>query len=241
MSDAIRRSGDWWIETGDDAWKKWSGERWEQQPDPAPPPRRLARLWLVAKSVGMPTLLVTIIALLFTCKPNWVSPAERSVAMDGMGIERAVTLSQYASHRSVAAYLTGKGMRLGADDTDGLVVHFNYKLSGFRKKNQVLMRWTLLDGLDRRVQESEQADPISRKLRQLGQPPFTLQANLRGVDVGSWEVWIDTSTLPSGSYLVRLELYDPNTSQRWAFKDTKPFSVRSAREDPGATPVAGSA
>jgi hypothetical protein len=176
----------------------------------------------------MPALLVGIVALLFNFKPNWVSPAERSVSMDGMGIERAVTLSQYAKHRSVAAYLNSKSINLGADETDGLVIHFNYRLSGFRKKNEVLMRWTLLDSLGRRVQESEQADPISQKLNQQRQPPFTVQADLRGVDVGSWEIWINTSKLKSGIYFVRLELYDPPTSQRWAFKDTKLFSIKSA-------------
>jgi hypothetical protein len=185
----------------------------------------------------MPALLVAIVALLFNCKPNWVSPAERSVSMDGMGIERAVTLSQYAKHRSVAAYLDSKSINLGANETEGLVIHFNYKLSGFRKKNQVLMRWTLLDSLGRRVQESEQADPISQKLNQQRQPPFTLQANLRGVDVGSWEIWINTSKLKSGTYLVRLELYHPDTGQRWAFKDTQPFPIESASANAGAATV----
>ena len=65
-----------------------------------------------------------------------------------------------------------------------------------------------------RLAESEDIDPL---------PGLTLLAKTQG-DLGSWELWVNTTLMKAERYFVRVEVYNPEGNHRVTYEDSPVFS-----------------
>jgi hypothetical protein len=88
-------------------------------------------------------------------------------------------------------------------------------LHGFKRREGLPFRWTLFDGTTKmRLAESEDIDPL---------PGLTLLAKTQG-DLGSWELWVNTTLMKAEKYFVRVEVYNPEGNHRVTYEDSPVFS-----------------
>jgi hypothetical protein len=181
----------------------------------------LARFLSGVKGYGIPALLVALVAIILTVKPNWISPSVRRVDFTTTSVQRAVTLNDYINEVNVAQslqtlHLTDSDvLKVEAGNTSGSVVDFTVEMSGFKDDEVLPLRWTLMGVTGSSVLQSEDADPISRAMAMNNEGVPGINAELRGADVTSWSAWIDTSNVPPGKYYVRLELFDAEGVTGW--------------------------
>lgn len=164
-------------------------------------------------------LVGAVLSAIFLLAPNLGQSTENTVEISHVTVEPNVTGGEYFQHFPVMTYLHERGSSLGsyADrmaDT-GVVVDLVYKVSGVRSE-ALPLRWTLFDARTRRrVAESESLDPL----------PISVKAQKKNADVGSWEVWIDTSRVAGRRFFARLELYDEDLTTRLAYAYTPVFAA----------------
>ncbi len=178
------------------------------------------RGWKVAGAAGV---LAAIVALatgatttILTVNPNLVPSRERTVKIEKVKVEPGVTLKRYLSHRPVELVLAQPEVpQPKPSETVGVVISFQYSLHGFKTKENLPFRWTLFDGKTKlRLAESESIDPF----------PVYLFAEKTQADLGSWELWVNTTDIKAEKYFVRLEIYDAANRNRMTYEDSPIFS-----------------
>ena len=167
-------------------------------------------------------LLRTVMTTLFLVKPNLSPSTENTVEISDVVTEPEVTLDQYLRHPAVARILSDpqevaklRQLNQGRLLSPGTVVHFQFRVAGYRSK-RMATRWSLFDAESRRrLLESEGIDPL----------PLTFSAEKRDTDIGSWEAWVDTSGNEGRNLFLRIELYDNEVGTRVTYKDSEPFKA----------------
>lgn len=176
----------------------------------------------VATGAGAIVGLVSAVATtLLVLKPNLSASTENRVEISDVISESNVTLDQYLRHQPVSRSLTNSAdvSRLRELNRErlmspGTVVHFQFRVVGYRSK-RMATRWSLFDAESRRrVLDSEGVDPL----------PLVFNAQKRDTDVGTWEVWVDTSAHAGRRLFVRIELYDDEVGTRVAYKESETFN-----------------
>lgn len=178
--------------------------------------RVLAFLSALGPLIGVVTGAVGTFYLL---RPNLAPSTANEAHITNVAIEPGVTLGQYARHPTVARVLGGRHdefLRLNAAnvDTAGTVVHFDFKVVGYNRR-EVTTRWTLFDAeTGRRIGESEQLEPLAFKIKEFEK---------KDADIGSWESWVHSEAASGRPVFVRLELFDGVVGLRLVFRDTPQF------------------
>lgn len=217
MGDTVKRRGYWWVEASNGSWMRWMDDQWELQDHPAPPPRLRERVWGASRALGLPAFILALAGLALTIRPSWISPTERAVIIKDTSITQGVEFREYVRYQAVQPFAGLKRADAESRDT-GVIVDFNYELRGFPLNAILPLRWTLLDRRGERIRESEDVD---RLFRNVG--PYGFYSELRGSDVGSWGIWVQTDDLAPGRYFLRIELFDPSGKNRLAYKNSQMF------------------
>lgn len=161
------------------------------------------------------------VSAFFLLRPNLEESTVNLVRIGRIEVEPDVAEASYFKQRPVVLYLgetlEHQPRRLGT------VIHFTYEVEGLR--NQLLpLRWSLFDARSgRRIGDSEHLDPL---------PIGGVEARKKGLDSGSWEVWVDTSKCRARRYFIRIEIYGKTT--RLAFKDSPSFTPPTCRNSTAA-------
>ena len=180
--------------------------------------RILAFLSALGPLLGVVTGAVGTFYLL---RPNLAPSTANEAHITNVAVEPGVTLEQYARHPTVARVLGaryGEFLRANAAhvDTTGAVVHFDFKVVGYNRR-QVKTRWTLFDAeTGRRIGESEQLEPLAFEIEEFEK---------KDTDIGSWESWVHSDAAWGRPVFARLELFDGVVGLRLVFRDTPTFTM----------------
>jgi hypothetical protein len=168
VGDTVKRRGHWWVEASDGTWMRWTGDRWEPRPSPAPPPGRGDHLLDWSKALGLPAFILAVTTLAVTIRPSWIAPNERAVIIKDTSITQGVEFREYVHYPGVEPFLVQLDPVTVESADRGVVVDFNYELRGFSRDDILPFRWTLLNSDGERVSESEEVDRLFRSIPGLG-------------------------------------------------------------------------
>jgi hypothetical protein len=224
MADEILRGGRWWVEGPEGTWHQWNpqSKAWESSTSPPPPPAQAWRMVRAAGAWGAIVALATgATTMILAFNPNLVPSRERTITIRKIKVEPGVTLREYYAHKPVAILHSAvSAARREPSDVDGVVIHFEYVLQGFKRKEKLPFRWTLFDAKSKqRIGESEEMDPYK---------DLILFAERSQADVGTWELWIDMTNKKAGKYFARIEVYDAPYRNRMTYMDSPVFSMQSS-------------
>jgi hypothetical protein len=178
---------------------------------------------VISAGVSLLAGVLTVLFLLWPALRPDDGPAAFGATLSDPRLEQGVTLADVYARRQETPRSTYTQEDLALT---GTLVSYVVVIEGFQGKT-CLLTWSLFDAeTNARVADTALVD-------QLGWPDgeFTPVA---AVDQASGEVWIRRPEQP-GSYIVRLELFDPN-GQRLTSLDSAPFTVDRAAESSGPAP-----
>jgi hypothetical protein len=181
----------------------------------------------VIKTVKDVTVIVTLVSglvsVIFLGLPNVPTSTKQRVSITGVSIENGVSLDTYLKGHYIATLVKNERITLREDrpagDTRGAVVRFGIVSEGVRKK-RLPIRWSLIDRHTHTIAaESEAVDPVAQ--------PIASSAARKDLDIGTWEIWVNTSPFKGKRLFLRIEIYDDNNYDRLTFKETKSFVAKS--------------
>lgn len=178
---------------------------------------------VISAGVSLLAGILTVLFLLWPALRPDDGPAAFGATLSDPRLERGVTVADvYARRRETPpSSYTQEDLA-----TTGTLVSFVVVIEGFKDKICQLT-WSLFDAeTNSRIADSAMVD-------QPGWPDGRF-VPVAAVDQASGEVWIRRPEQP-GSYIVRLELFDPN-GQRLTSLDSAPFTVDRPAEPSGPAP-----
>jgi hypothetical protein len=188
---------------------------------------------LVAVAAGITAITGATLALY----PNLGPSTEKSFTVQGVQVERNVSLVQYMDSPYVHNVLIrdrGRNWRFPPTDDPraqsvGTVVDFNFQEKGLRQQD-IGLRWVLFDAqTSERISESDSGtDPWCTYLAQLHPSPcLAFKGSLKDLDINSFGFWLSpedvtTTGKPAKCLFVRIEAYG-GVHGRLSYADSPAF------------------
>jgi hypothetical protein len=177
----------------------------------------------ISAAVSLIAGILTVVFLLWPALRPEGGPAVFGATLSDPRLEQGVTVADVYARRQETPPANYTQAQLA---TTGTLVSFVVVIEGFKDKT-CLLTWSLFDA------ETSIRVADATKVNQPGWPDGKF-VPVAAHDQASGEVWIQRPEQP-GSYLVRLELFDPN-GQRLTSLDSEPFTVDRPAEPSGPAP-----
>lgn len=166
-------------------------------------------------------LVTAILGFVFLARPNLEPTTTNAVRITNIVVEPRVTRGEYLRHPAVRGSLDKSTLAPWLARPDllqvaGTGIDFQFETRGYVGRS-LQTRWTLFNGeTNERLAESEALDPFQAT---------PIRVEKRETDMGTWEIWVDTSRFDAPSYFVRIEFYQhsPGSVSRITFADSPKF------------------